>query len=84
MTKPDAIERIIQNRIIRQRRNQALNYREYLHKIINLARLARKPESSQQYSPKLDIRVSFFAAYYNVPQEKFLAYRNRKNHSTWR
>lgn len=40
--------------IIKQRRNQALSYREYLHKIIDLARQVRKPESSQRYSSRLD------------------------------
>lgn len=58
--------------IIKQRRNQALSYREYLHKIIELARQVRKPESSQRYSPRLDTPAKR-AFYDNLGSDEALA-----------
>ncbi len=58
--------------IIKQRRNQALSYREYLHKIIELARQVRKPESSDRYSPKLNTSAKR-AFYDNLDQNEELA-----------
>jgi len=58
--------------IIKQRRNQALSYREYLHKIIELARQVRKPESSQRYSPRLDTPAKR-AFYDNLGSDEGLA-----------
>ncbi|HUM80266.1 MAG TPA: HsdR family type I site-specific deoxyribonuclease [Methanothrix sp.] len=58
--------------IIKQRRNQALSYREYLHKIIELARQVRKPESSQRYSSRLDTPAKR-AFYDNLDQNEELA-----------
>jgi len=58
--------------IIKQRRNQALSYQEYLHKIIELARQVRKPESSQRYSPRLDTPAKR-AFYDNLGSDEGLA-----------
>ena len=58
--------------IIKQRRNQALSYREYLHKIIELARQVRKPESSQRYSSRLDTPAKR-AFYDNLGSDEGLA-----------
>jgi type I restriction enzyme R subunit len=58
--------------IIKQRRNQAMSYREYLHKIIDLARQVRKPESSQRYSPRLDTPAKR-AFYDNLGSDEGLA-----------
>lgn len=58
--------------IIKQRRNKALSYREYLHKVIELARLVRKPENSQRYSPKLDTPAKR-AFYDNLGNDETLA-----------
>jgi len=58
--------------IIKQRRNQAMSYREYLHKIIDLARQVRKPESSQRYTPRLDTPAKR-AFYDNLGSDEGLA-----------
>ena len=58
--------------IIKQRRNQAMSYREYLHKIIELARQVRKPESSQRYSSRLDTPAKR-AFYDNLGSDEGLA-----------
>lgn len=58
--------------IIKQRRNQALSYRKYLHKIIELARQVRKPESSDRYSPNLNTSAKR-AFYDNLDQNEELA-----------
>jgi len=40
--------------LIKQRKAQAIRYKEYLHKIIELTKLVRKPEHSQRYTPALN------------------------------
>jgi type I restriction enzyme R subunit len=58
--------------IVKLRKAQAIRYHEYLHKIIELARQVRKPESSARYTSRLNTAAKR-ALYDNLGQNEELA-----------
>jgi len=58
--------------IVKLRKAQAISYHEYLHKIIELTRQVRKPETSARYSPHLNTAAKR-ALFDNLGQNEELA-----------
>ncbi|MDY0152523.1 MAG: hypothetical protein RBS43_09660, partial [Candidatus Cloacimonas sp.] len=58
--------------IVKLRKAQAIRYHDYLHKIIELTRQVRKPETSARYSPRLNTAAKR-SLYDNLAQNEELA-----------